>query len=278
MYLEFIPQILPINIPFILSILLTGVITIILLNELNWNNKTKKRKLSKFKKKNYFFLRLFVSFDPKTSLFIEINWIILVLISTVILIRFWKKPTRLNILLRELTKQIGEQFKIALKSNKDRSNSIFIALFLIILCVNLIGLFPNIFTPTRHISINIILSFPIWIGFIAFGWTKFTNKILRHLVPNGTPTPLIRFIVLIEIIRNFIRSLTLRIRLIANIVSGHLLLTLIGNLIERRSIILILILTLVQRILTSLELGVAFIQAYVFCILLTLYSNDSDFN
>ena len=101
---------------------------------------------------------------------------------------------------------------------------------------------------------------------------------LRHLVPNGTPTALIRFIVIIELIRNFIRSLTLRIRLIANIVSGHLLLTLIGNLIENSSIRIVIILTFIQRILSSLELGVAFIQAYVFCILLTLYSNESDYN
>uniref|UniRef100_A0A1D1ZBV4 F-ATPase protein 6 n=1 Tax=Anthurium amnicola TaxID=1678845 RepID=A0A1D1ZBV4_9ARAE len=104
----------------------------------------------------------------------------------------------------------------------------------------------------------------------------FTNKILAHLVPSGTPTPLIRFIVLIEIIRNFIRSLTLRIRLIANIISGHLLLTLIGNIIEKIGILILLILILIQGILRSLELGVAFIQSYVFSILITLYSDDSD--
>ncbi|MQI72166.1 hypothetical protein EI017_25775, partial [Escherichia coli] len=88
---------------------------------------------------------------------------------------------------------------------------------------------------------------------------NFTNKILAHLVPNGTPIPLIRFIVLIEIIRNIIRSLTLSIRLIANIVSGHLLLTLIGNLIQSKGLIIISILTIIQSILTRLEIGVAFI-------------------
>lgn len=276
MYLEIIPQILPIYIPFILAFLIVRILSTLYINELSWINSFKKRenKIKNFK--NKFFLRLFISFDPKTNLFREMNWIILISLSFLLLIRFWNKPRRLNIIFKNLVNQIGEQFKIALKTKKDRRKGIFITLFLIILCVNIIGLYPNVFTPTRHISLNIIISFPMWLGFIIFGWTKFTNKIFSHLVPNGTPLPLIRFIVLIELIRNFIRSLTLRIRLIANIVSGHLLLTLIGNIIENRSIFIVGILTLIQGILTSLELGVAFIQAYVFCILLTLYSDESD--
>uniref|UniRef100_UPI0030E46496 ATP synthase subunit 6 n=1 Tax=Thrips brunneus TaxID=3118777 RepID=UPI0030E46496 len=219
-----------------------------------------------------------MSFDPKTSILGEMNWSILILTSFIMLLSFWKKPTRLNISLAELTNQISEQFKIALKTSKDSSSSLFISLFLLILSLNLMGLFPNIFTPTSHISMNMLISLPLWMGFMAFGWSKFTNKMLSHLVPNGTPTALISFMVLIEMISNFIRSLTLSIRLMANMVSGHLLLTLMGNLMENSSIILVSFLTLIQGVLTSLELGVAFIQAYVFCMLLTLYSNDSDFN
>lgn len=278
MYLELIPQILPIYIPLILIILIFRLIRLLILNETKWINKREINKKKKNMKEKLFFLRLFISFDPKTTIFREINWIIILFRSFIILLRFWKKPSRIEIMLIELTNQIRKQFKIALKRKKDRRNGIFISLFLLILFINFIGLFPNIFTPSSHISLNIIISFPIWVGFLSFGWTKFTNKILRHLVPSGTPIPLIRFIVLIELIRNIIRSLTLGIRLIANIVSGHLLLTLIGNLIENRSFIIVTFLVFLQRILTSLEIGVAFIQAYVFCILLTLYSDDSDFN
>nr|UEP15871.1 ATP synthase F0 subunit 6 [Thrips setosus] len=219
-----------------------------------------------------------MSFDPKTSIFSEMNWCILLLTSMIVFFSYWKKPTRTNIIFIELVNQITQQFKIALKTKKDSSESIFISLFLLILSVNLMGLFPNIFTPSSHISMNMMISFPLWMGFMAYGWTKFTNKMFSHLVPNGTPLPLISFMVIIEMISNFIRSLTLSIRLMANMVSGHLLLTLMGNLMESSSMFLIYILVFVQSILTSLELGVAFIQAYVFCMLLTLYSNDSDFN
>lgn len=64
----------------------------------------------------------------------------------------------------------------------------------------------------------------------------------------------------------------------ANMVSGHLLLTLLGNTIVNLSIILIFLTVGAQTILRILELGVCIIQAYVFCILLTLYSDESDYN
>lgn len=275
MYLESIPQILPMSIPLILSIVFFSILIVLTIFELSWYTKPKNK--TKLKdKQTTFFLRLFVSFDPKTRIFIEINWIVILIRSIILVLRFWKKPSRLNLLIFFLTNIIKEQFKIALKRSKDARRRILVSLFLLILLINIIGLFPNIFTPRRHITINLTIAFPLWLGFLIFGWINFTNKILAHLVPNGTPIPLIRFIVLIEIIRNIIRSLTLSIRLIANIVSGHLLLTLIGNLIQSKGLIIISILTIIQSILTRLEIGVAFIQAYVFCILLTLYSNDSD--
>jgi F-type H+-transporting ATPase subunit a len=48
-------------------------------------------------------------------------------------------------------------------------------------------------------------------------------------VPQGTQTMLITFIVIIEIISNLIRPGTQAVRLTANIIAGHLLLTLLGN-------------------------------------------------
>uniref|UniRef100_UPI0030E07F61 ATP synthase subunit 6 n=1 Tax=Stenchaetothrips minutus TaxID=3118776 RepID=UPI0030E07F61 len=219
-----------------------------------------------------------MSFDPKTSILNEMNWSVMVFSMFLMLFSFWKKPSRMKVVFLGLINQVTEQFKIALKTKKDSSEGIFIALFLMILFLNMMGLFPNIFTPSSHISMNMLISLPMWMGFMAFGWTKFTNKMLSHLVPNGTPTALISFMVMIELISNVIRPLTLSIRLMANMVSGHLLLTLMGNLMENSSIMLVTFLSLVQSVLSSLELGVAFIQAYVFCMLLTLYSDESDYN
>jgi F-type H+-transporting ATPase subunit a len=97
---------------------------------------------------------------------------------------------------------------------------------------------------------------------------------LAHLVPQRTPTLLIPFIVLIESIRNIIRPLTLAVRLIANIVAGHLLITLIGNQAASSSNFILISLIFTQILLLTLESAVAFIQSYVFAVLSTLYSRE----
>jgi F-type H+-transporting ATPase subunit a len=92
-------------------------------------------------------------------------------------------------------------------------------------------------------------------------------------VPQGTPTFLINFIVLIEIIRILIRPITLSVRLTANILAGHLLISLLRNFIMRRNFFGIIL--LLPFILTVLERAVAFIQAYVFVTLVTLYATEN---
>jgi F-type H+-transporting ATPase subunit a len=80
--------------------------------------------------------------------------------------------------------------------------------------------------------------------------------------------------VLIESIRNIIRPITLSVRLIANIVAGHLLITLLGNQTAlARSFALLALLT-TQILLLLLETAVALIQSYVFAVLTTLYSRE----
>lgn len=94
------------------------------------------------------------------------------------------------------------------------------------------------------------------------------------MVPQGTPPILIPFIVCIESIRNIIRPGTLAIRLSANIIAGHLLLRLLGNLGNNISRYLLRILLLIQILLLILEIRVSIIQSYVFIILTTLYSRE----
>merc|ERR1711935_171423 len=82
----------------------------------------------------------------------------------------------------------------------------------------------------------------------------------------------IPLIVLIELVRNFIRPITLSVRLAANIVAGHLLIRLIngGSLSLSRAIFIIL----GGLILFFLEIAVAFIQGYVFSTLSVMYFSE----
>jgi len=139
---------------------------------------------------------------------------------------------------------------------------------------NFIRLFPYIFTRTRHLILNLTLALPFWLTFLIFGWINKTKEIFIHLVPQGTPIILISFIVCIETVRNVIRPITLTIRLTANIIAGHLLITLLGNMGTALSLILIPFLLFIQILLLILEFAVAIIQSYVFVVLLTLYYRE----
>lgn len=97
---------------------------------------------------------------------------------------------------------------------------------------------------------------------------------MAHLVPLGTPAVLIPFIVLIEIVRSVIRPLTLSIRLVANIVAGHLLLTLLGSSASRIPFLALVSVVIIIILLCFLESGVRLVQAYVFRALRTLYLRE----
>lgn len=217
---------------------------------------------------------LFSSFDPRSFPSFSLNWIrsLIVLIIPSI---FWLIPSRWNYLWIIIVSTIHNEFKILIKNpiNKGRT-LIFTRLFIFIIVNNFIGLFPYIFTRSSHITFTLTLRLPLWIRFIIFGWINNTTHILAHLVPQGAPNILLPFLVIIETTRNIIRPGTLAIRLTANIIAGHLLLTLIGNSGPSLRTSILSILIIAQILLLTLESAVAIIQAYVFSILITLYSRE----
>lgn len=217
---------------------------------------------------------LFSVFDPITTLIIPLNWLRTILGILFLPISYWLIPSRFYFLWNKIILTLHNEFKILIGQKRNGNSIIFIALFTIILFNNFLGLFPYLFTRTRHIVLTIILSLPLWLSFIIFGWFSNTQHIFAHLVPQGTPPILIPFIVCIESIRNIIRPGTLAIRLSANIIAGHLLLTLLGNTGTSISYPLLIILIITQILLLVLESAVAIIQSYVFAILSTLYSRE----
>lgn len=219
---------------------------------------------------------LFSVFDPSTTIFnISFNWLRTLIGLILIPYTFWLVPSRFNILWNRINITLFQEFKTLLGTNgKNGSAFIFISLFFIILFNNFLGLFPYIFTCTSHLTITLSIALPLWLSFIIYGWLNHTQHIFGHLVPQGTPSVLMPFIVCIETIRNIIRPGTLAVRLTANIIAGHLLLTLIGNTGNSLSIFLVSFLVFAQIALLTLESAVAIIQSYVFAVLSTLYSRE----
>lgn len=219
---------------------------------------------------------LFSIFDPSTNIIrLSLNWIRTFLGLLIIPTSFWLIPTRLFFFWNLIVNFLHKEFKTLIGPHYHRGRTfILISLFRIILLNNFLGLYPYIFTRSRHLSITLTLALPLWFTFILYGWINNTQHIFIHLVPQGTPSLLISFIVIIETIRNLIRPGTLAVRLIANIIAGHLLITLLSSINLNVSSIIAIILIIVIILLLILEVAVSIIQAYVFTILRTLYSRE----
>nr|APX40295.1 ATP synthase F0 subunit 6 [Sphaeroderma rubidum] len=220
-------------------------------------------------------MNLFSSFDPTSSMNLSLNWLSITLGMMIMPLTFWLIPSRMSMIWLSIINLLHKEFKVLIGTKKTQGNTlIFISLFSIILFNNFLGLFPYIFTSSSHMTMTLSLALPLWLSFMIYGWFNNTLHMLAHLVPQGTPPVLMPFMVCIETISNMIRPGTLAIRLAANMIAGHLLLTLLGNTGSNMSILMLNMLILTQILLLTLESAVAIIQSYVFAILSTLYSSE----
>nr|QRW36310.1 ATP synthase F0 subunit 6 [Hydroporus brevis] len=219
---------------------------------------------------------LFSTFDPSTNILnLSLNWSSTFIGLLMIPMYFWLIPSRFMMIWINIIISLHKEFKTLLgKFNYKGSTFLFISLFSFILFNNFMGLFPYIYTSSSHMSMTLSLTLPLWLSFMIFGWINHTQHMFAHLVPQGTPPILMPFMVCIETISNMIRPGTLAVRLAANMIAGHLLLTLLGNTGPLMNSFLISILIIVQLLLLMLEFAVSIIQSYVFAILSTLYSSE----
>nr|URH16986.1 ATP synthase F0 subunit 6 [Calcaritermes emarginicollis] len=217
---------------------------------------------------------LFSVFDPSTSMNLSINWTSTFLGILFIPAGMWLIPSRHSMMWHMLISNLHKEFKTLLGEKSTGSTFLFISLFSLILFNNFLGLFPYIFTSTSHLTMTLTLALPLWVSFMMFGWINNANHMFEHLVPQGTPAALMPFMVCIETISNIIRPGTLAVRLTANMIAGHLLLTLLGDNGPTISSSLLSILIVAQILLLILESAVAIIQSYVFAVLSTLYSSE----
>nr|YP_009477652.1 ATPase subunit 6 [Occidentarius platypogon]AAT91101.1 ATP synthase subunit 6 [Occidentarius platypogon]ABO38925.1 ATPase subunit 6 [Occidentarius platypogon]AVM85787.1 ATPase subunit 6 [Occidentarius platypogon] len=175
-------------------------------------------------------------------------------------------------------KTFTQQLLTPLNPGGHKWAMILTSLMIFILTLNMLGLLPYTFTPTTQLSLNMGLAVPLWLATIIIGMRNQPTAALGHLLPEGTPTLLIPVLIIIETISLFIRPLALGVRLTANLTAGHLLIQLIST----ATITLMPLMTTVATftaillvLLTLLEIAVAFIQAYVFVLLLSLYLQEN---
>nr|AXU25917.1 ATPase subunit 6 [Quiscalus lugubris]QEL09648.1 ATPase subunit 6 [Quiscalus lugubris] len=173
---------------------------------------------------------------------------------------------------------VTKQLMMPLDKKGHKWALILTSLLIFLLLINLLGLLPYTFTPTTQLSMNLALAFPLWLATLLTGLRNQPSASLGHLLPEGTPTPLIPALILIETTSLLIRPLALGVRLTANLTAGHLLIQLISTattaLFSTMPVVSLLTFV-VLFLLTILEVAVAMIQAYVFVLLLSLYLQEN---
>nr|QGG45561.1 ATP synthase F0 subunit 6 [Hypomesus nipponensis] len=171
-----------------------------------------------------------------------------------------------------------QQLLLPLNVGGHKWATILTSLMLFLITLNMLGLLPYTFTPTTQLSLNMGLAVPLWLATVIVGMRNQPTAALGHLLPEGTPVPLIPVLIIIETISLFIRPLALGVRLTANLTAGHLLIQLIATaafvLLPIMPTVAILT-SVVLFLLTLLEVAVAMIQAYVFVLLMSLYLQEN---
>jgi F-type H+-transporting ATPase subunit a len=132
-----------------------------------------------------------------------------------------------------------------------------------------------IYAATANISVPLVLTLMVWIAYHVEGIrAKGLRGYLRSWIPEGTPRGLRPGIFVIEVISQFVRIISLSVRLFANILAGHLLILFMGG-------GLVVLLGLAALGALTLPVAVAFflfevvlistLQAFIFATLTSIY-------
>lgn len=153
--------------------------------------------------------------------------------------------------------------------------------FCFLLFCNLIGMIPYSFTVTSHIIVTFGLAMGLFIGINIIGAQIHGFHFFSLFLPAGVPLIMAPFLVLVELIGYSFRVVSIALRLFANMMAGHSLLKILAGFAWTMfsaggslAIAHVLPLAVIFAII-GLELGIAFLQAYVFSVLLCIYLNDA---
>jgi F-type H+-transporting ATPase subunit a len=148
-------------------------------------------------------------------------------------------------------------------------------LFLFILFCNLIGLIPGSYTVTSQIIVTAVFACSVYGLSLVIGFYLHGVKFLSVLVPPGTPGWLVPLMIPIELMSQVARPISLAVRLFANMTAGHVLLGVLFGMAISGGLLIGWLPFVFTVAINVLEVGIAFIQAYIFTILTCVYLGDA---
>ncbi|HBR69730.1 MAG TPA: F0F1 ATP synthase subunit A [Rhodospirillaceae bacterium] len=153
--------------------------------------------------------------------------------------------------------------------------------FVIVLMGNMLGMIPYSFTFTSHIIVTGILALLIFLLVVGIGIYRHGLHFFSLFIPPGVPAPMLLVLVPIELLSFLVRPITLSVRLFANMMAGHIVLKVFAGFSTAMlgmggiGMVLGFIPAAFNVALISLELLIAFLQAYVFALLTCIYLKDT---
>ncbi len=184
-------------------------------------------------------------------------------------------PTKLQSLAEMLVDFIRGIIEDTMGKKGRRYFPLISALFLFILFCNLLGLIPGSYTVTSQLVVTGLFAVSVYVLSIVVGFSIHGAKFLGILIPPGTPGWLIPLMIPIELISHLARPVSLSVRLFANMTAGHTILGVLFGLAITGGVLIGWLPFAFTVALYALELGIAFIQAYIFTILTCVYMGDA---
>jgi F-type H+-transporting ATPase subunit a len=160
------------------------------------------------------------------------------------------------------------------------------SMFFFIFFINIWGVVPGIqFPATSRIAIPVLLALVSWVVFIAVGF-KHQGPLypIKACAPSGVPKALLPLVFIIEFFSKFlVRPFSLAVRLFANMVAGHVLLTVFAVMAQELlhhpsgwyQLLFVPFPFFGLVFMTAFEILVALLQAYIFTMLTAVYIGES---
>lgn len=224
---------------------------------------------------------IFSSFDPFINISFQIFpiffWALILFCLFIVRRTYWMSFNYYNWVVSYILDIINTQSIRTFSRHIKGFRTIIVTIFCIFILINFLGLLPYSFRFSRHIVFSLIFGFPLWLSLVLSSFLNSPRRFIAGLLPRGAPNWLNPFLIIVETVRIIVRPVTLSVRLVANIRAGHIVLGLIGiysssYLFTSRFRFSLLIAVQVGYII--FEMGICLIQAYIFCLLLTLYADD----
>lgn len=157
----------------------------------------------------------------------------------------------------------------------ERYVPVIFTLFTLIAGSNLIGLLPGAFTPTTQIVVTATLAVAVFLYTIVLRIRLHGWRFLMAFVPGGIPAFLLPLMIPIEVLSFLARPVSLAVRLFANMTAGHTVLGVIAFFGLLAPWYIQWVPMSLSVALLGVEIFIAAIQAYIFCVLSCVYIDDA---